>query len=194
MIKDFIRKVEKKIIYYRLKNKKTFIFDKVNFIGFPIVEISNDSTIIVSDNVTLNSKNNGYHANMYAPVKLISNKPGSEIIIGEKTRIHGSCIHARKRISIGKRCLIAANCQIIDSSGHDASFEHVENRINTKGNAKEIVIEDDVWIGLNCIILPGVTISKGSIIGAGSVVTKSIPAFCIAAGNPCKVIRKLIDD
>ena len=54
-----------------------------------------------------------------------------------------------------------------------------------------IVIENDVWIGANCIVLKGVTIGARSVIGAGSLVTKSIPADCIAAGNPCKVIRRL---
>ena len=54
-----------------------------------------------------------------------------------------------------------------------------------------IVIEDDVWVGDHSIILKGVTIGTRSIIGAGSVVTKSIPTGCVAAGNPCKVIKKL---
>ena len=54
-----------------------------------------------------------------------------------------------------------------------------------------IIIEDDVWLGAQSIILKGVTVGARTIIGAGSVVTKSIPADCVAAGNPCKVIRKL---
>lgn len=54
-----------------------------------------------------------------------------------------------------------------------------------------VTIEDDVWIGANCQILKGVTIGARTVIGAGSVVTKSIPADCIAAGNPCKVLKKL---
>lgn len=53
-----------------------------------------------------------------------------------------------------------------------------------------IVIEDDVWVSAHSIILKGVTIGARSIIGAGSVVTKSIPADCVAAGNPCRVIKK----
>lgn len=52
-------------------------------------------------------------------------------------------------------------------------------------------IEDNVWIGGGAIILPGVTIGRGSTIGAGSVVTRSIPAGCVAVGNPCRVIRRL---
>ena len=59
------------------------------------------------------------------------------------------------------------------------------------GISSPIVIEDDVFIGVNCIILKGVTIGARSIIAAGSVVTKSIPADCIAGGNPAKVIRLL---
>lgn len=58
--------------------------------------------------------------------------------------------------------------------------------------SKPIVIEDDVWLGTNSIVLKGVTIGARTIIGAGSVVTKDIPADCIAAGNPCKVIRKIL--
>lgn len=56
---------------------------------------------------------------------------------------------------------------------------------------EKVVIEDDAWIGANVTILPGVTIGRCSIIGAGSVVTKDIPPNCIAAGVPCKVIRRL---
>ena len=57
--------------------------------------------------------------------------------------------------------------------------------------ALPITVEDNAWIGGGSIILAGVTIGKGSVIGAGSVVTKSIPENCLAAGNPCKVIRQI---
>ena len=60
--------------------------------------------------------------------------------------------------------------------------------------SKPIVIEDDVLIGTRCIILKGVTIGARTIIGSGSVVTKSIPADCIAAGNPCQVIKSNNDE
>nr|WP_143033346.1 DapH/DapD/GlmU-related protein [Prevotellamassilia timonensis] len=53
----------------------------------------------------------------------------------------------------------------------------------------KVIIEDDCWIGFNVIILPGVTIGKGSIIGAGAVVTKSIPPYSVAGGVPAKVIK-----
>lgn len=67
----------------------------------------------------------------------------------------------------------------------------VKHDLTSKGR---IVIEEDVWIGSNSIILSGVRIGRGSIIGAGSVVTKDIPAYCIAVGNPARVIKKRFDD
>jgi virginiamycin A acetyltransferase len=54
---------------------------------------------------------------------------------------------------------------------------------------KEVVIEDDVWLGYNVTVLPGVTIGQGSVIGAGSVVTSDIPPYTVAVGNPAKVIK-----
>ena len=59
---------------------------------------------------------------------------------------------------------------------------------------KDIVIEDDVWIGTRCIILKGVTIHEGAIVGAGSIVTKDVPPYTIVAGNPAKVIRSRFTD
>ena len=71
----------------------------------------------------------------------------------------------------------------------------LDNRYRCTSNegtkSPPIVIEDDVWVGAHSIILKGVTIGARSIIGAGSVVTKSIPADCVAAGNPCRVIKNL---
>ncbi|MEZ4673804.1 MAG: acyltransferase [Caldilineaceae bacterium] len=165
------------------------ITGRVYFHGRPQIEIRNGGQIFLENEVTINSSNRGYHLNMHSPVKLYADRPGATIRIGAESRIHGSCIHAYHSITIGQRCLVAANCQIIDGSGHDLSFEDVEQRIFTTGDSRPIVIEDCVWIGANSLILPGVTIGRGSVIGAGSVVTKDIPPMVVAAGNPAKVIR-----
>ena len=127
---------------------------------------------------------------MHSPVKLMANRSGASIEIGDNTRINGSCIHAYSKITIGKNCLVAANCQIIDGSGHDLSMDDPANRVNTLGDAKPIVIEDNVWLGINCIVLPGVTIGEGAVIAAGSVVTRDVPAMAVVGGNPAKVIKQ----
>ena len=155
----------------------------------PLIEVHGKSKIVIGKNVRLNSRNKSYHINMHSPVKLMADRPGALIEIGDNTRIHGTCIHAYNKIIIGKNCLIAANTQIFDGSGHDLSFDNVDNRINTTGGAEEVIIEDSVWIGANCIIMPGVRIGKGSVIAAGSVVIKDVPPLSIAGGNPAKVIK-----
>ncbi len=157
--------------------------------GQPLIDIREGSTLSIGDGVTLNSKNTGYHINMHSPVKLYADRPGARIRIGEKTRIHGTCIHAYQSVEIGNNCLIAANCQIFDSDAHDLSFPEVENRINTRGESRPIKIEDNVWIGANSIILPGVTIGNGSVIAANSVVTKHVPPMVVAGGNPVRIIK-----
>lgn len=157
----------------------------------PIIQIHKDSKLIIGNNVLINSDNFGYHVNMYSKSKLMADKPNAVIKIGDNTRFHGSCIHAYGSIEIGKNCLIAANCQIIDSNGHDASFPEVDDRINTIGGMpKPIIIEDSVWLATGVIVLPGVRIGRGSIISANSVVNKDVPPMVIAGGNPIRVIKK----
>ena len=162
---------------------------KLRLNGKPLIDIQEGSFLFIGKRVTLNSRNRGYHINMHSPVKLFADRQGAEIRIGDDTRIHGSCLHSYQSIVVGKNCLIAANCQIFDGNGHDLSFPLVENRINTKGISKPIIIEDNVWIGANSIILPGVTIGQGSVISANSVVTKDIPKMSVAGGNPAIIIR-----
>lgn len=103
-------------------------------------------------------------------------------------------------LTIGNNVNIGACVLIIDTDSHqmdyrmrrrDASEHFTKEELQASIKSAPITIEDDVWIGAHCIILKGVTIGARSIIGAGSVVTKSIPADCIAAGNPCRAIRKI---
>ncbi len=148
------------------------------------------SKLYIEDLVMLNSRQDSYPHYMHSPVKIRLQKSSATLTIGKQTRIHGSCITCYESISIGKRCLIAANCQIMDAGGHKISADCVEDRIKNIGfDSKPVIIEDDVWIGLNVIILPGVTIGKGSVIAAGSVVSKDIEAMVIAGGIPAKKIR-----
>lgn len=92
-------------------------------------------------------------------------------------------------ISIGKNCLIGPGV-VLRSANH--IFENPNKTIKAQGHKVEnIVIGDDVWIGANAVILPGVTIGKHSVIGAGAIVTRDIPSFVVAVGVPAKIIRKI---
>lgn len=176
-------------VYRLFFTRRIYFSGKIIIKGWPYVKVHKKAKCSFGKNVTLNSQNRNYHVNMFSYVKILADREGAQISIGDNTRIHGSCIHAQKKISVGANCLIAANCQIIDGNGHDLSFPDVTNRINTRGRPKEIIIEDNVWIGANCIVLPGVRIGFGSVIAAGSVVTKDIPPFCVAGGNPARVLK-----
>jgi len=162
--------------------------------GMPLIDIRKGSRLYIGADVTLNSKNRDYHINLHSPVKLFAEGEGAEIRIGDKTRIHGTCIHAFESVIIGKGCLIAGNCQIIDGNGHDLSFPNVEERINSKGTSSPVTIEDYVWIGANSIVLPGVTIGRGSVISANSVVVRDIPPMVVAGGNPAIIIKEYTEN
>lgn len=93
------------------------------------------------------------------------------------------------KVKIGDNCQLAPNVAIY-TAGHPV---HPEIRNTMYEYGIEVVIGDNVWIGGNSVICPGVHIGSNTVIGAGSVVTKDIPDWCIAAGNPCKVIRPITD-
>jgi acetyltransferase-like isoleucine patch superfamily enzyme len=107
----------------------------------------------------------------------------AQIIIGNGCGFSGTVVAAAKSITIGHHVRCGANTLITDSDWH---FD--DPRV---GPPKEIVIMDNVWLGVNSVVLKGVTIGENTIIGANSVVTKSIPANVVAAGNPCKFIKKI---
>lgn len=175
--------------YYRFFKKNLYIGNNFKVNGRPMIYIGDACRIEIGDNVLLNSSNAKYHVNMFAPVKLLCDRNNAKIIIGNNTRIHGTCIHAYNEVVIGENCLIAANTQIFDGNGHNLSMDNPANRIHTTGKSKPIRIEDNVWIGTNCIVLPGTTIGSGSVISAGSVVDCDIPPGCLAGGNPVKIIK-----
>ena len=93
-------------------------------------------------------------------------------------------------IKIGNNCQMAPNVAIY-TAGHPV---HPVSRNSMYEYGKEVTIGDNVWLGGNTVVCPGVHIGSNVVIGAGSVVTKDIPDWCIAAGNPCKVLRRITDE
>lgn len=107
----------------------------------------------------------------------------AKIEIGNNCGFSGSVVGAFSSIKIGNNVKCGANTLITDGDWH------LEDPRSSK--PKEIVIGDNVWLGVNTIVLKGVTIGENSLIGANSVVTKSIPPNVIAVGNPCVVVKEL---
>jgi maltose O-acetyltransferase len=114
---------------------------------------------------------------------------GFNITIGDGVFANFNCVFLDVvAITIGDRVQLGPGVQLL-SADHPRD---AEARASGLENGLPITIEDDVWLGGGAIVCPGVTIGRGTVIGAGSIVTRDVPAGVIAAGNPCRVIRELM--
>ncbi len=115
---------------------------------------------------------------------------GTHISVGKNFFANYNCtIIDVAKVTIGDNCQFAPNVSIY-TAGHPI-HPAVRNTLYEYGIS--VTVGDNVWIGGNSVILPGVHIGSNVVIGAGSVVTKDIPDWCLAAGNPCRVIRKITE-
>lgn len=116
---------------------------------------------------------------------------GSHIKVGKNFFANYNCtIIDVAQVTIGDNCQLAPNVAIY-TAGHPI---HPVSRNSMYEYGIEVTIGDNVWIGGNTVILPGVHIGSNTVIGAGSVVTKDIPDWCVAAGNPCRVVKKITEE
>ncbi len=130
---------------------------------------------------------------------------GGRISMGDYCYVgDGSKLWSAERITIGDRVLIGHNSSIFDCDTHPLNAVERHRQfveIITKGHPYEldlreqpVTIEDDVWIGCNVVVLKGITIGRGAIVGAGSIVTHDVPPLVLVAGNPARVVRELAPD
>lgn len=141
--------------------------------------------LTVGDNVTVDGKSSFVFAVRYCDEPAL--EIGSNTIIG-----HNCSFTVGKKITVGSHCLIAGNVQMFDSPGH--AMDPAGRKAGQPARIEDvlpIVIEDNVWIGRNAIIFPGVRIGEGSVVAMGTVVMNSIPPNTVVAGNPARQIRSL---
>jgi acetyltransferase-like isoleucine patch superfamily enzyme len=147
-------------------------------------EINARSTqkIILGNRVTI-----GKYA-IIRPGNLYGGEPGEGLVVGDHSNIGPYCyIGCSGHISIGNNVMISPRVSIY---AENHVFDHTDTPIKSQGVKKEnVVIEDDCWIASNSILLAGVTIGKGSIVAAGSVVTQDVPPYSVVAGVPARVIK-----
>ena len=117
------------------------------------------------------------------PCMISTLREGAELKIGEGCGLSGTVIGCANRILLGRNVRCGANTLITDTDWHGDDLR--------SGPDAPVIIEDDVWLGVNVTVLKGVTIGAGTLVGAGSVVTKSLPPRVIAAGVPTQVLRKI---
>ena len=154
---------------------------RVAFNGPITIDRFKYSRIVIGDGCVFNS-HWLFNPRGISRCMLTTTTDSARIIIGAHSGMSGVSIVARKEVCIGNNVNIGAGTRIGDSDDHPELLDTKIAPIN---------IGNNVFIGMNSLILKGVSIGDNSVIGAGSVVTKSIPANCIAAGVPCKVIRQI---
>ena len=158
------------------------LFKKTN----GVFRIDSGVTILGFENIVLGSNSN-FMKNSY----IYANDNGI-LIIGDNFSINSNSQigAAYGKMVIGNNCMIAPNC-VLRASNH--TFDSVDIPILKQGHTYgEILIDDDVWIGSNSVITANVKIGKGSVIGAGSVVTKDVEPYSVVGGVPAKLIKKRI--
>lgn len=160
------------------------------FYGVPILQKHRRSTMIIGDGLSLRSTPHSNALSPNHPVILSTRRPGARLVIGRGFGMTGGTICAEESITIGDDVWVGANCVITDTDFHPLDLATRLAR-PLDGATAPVVIEDGVFIGMNSLVLKGVTVGAGSVIGAGSVVTRSIPPAVIAAGNPAHPIRPL---
>lgn len=184
----FIRILE---YFYSVNKKKYFHIEKHSKISIRNIHFKENTFLTIGCKSVFSGR-------------IVFERENINVSIGDRTFVGGNTLlDLTCDISIGNDVLISWGCTLIDHNSHSIKFEDRKNDvvdwIDGKKNwsnvsTKPIVIQDKAWIGFNSIILKGVTIGKGSIVAAGSVVTKNVEPYTVVGGNPAKLIKRLSND
>lgn len=176
-----------------LLNKTALKFKNVRYESYPIIDgritILNKGSISLGQNVKFNCSPTSNYVGLFKNCSIYV-APQARLTIGAETGLSGVSIYCQQKIEIGSHVNIGGNVCIWDTDFHPLNYNDRRKHVVEKIGTAPVIIKDDAFIGANSIILKGVQIGEKSIIGAGSVVTKSVPDHEIWAGNPAKFIRK----
>tara|TARA_R110002049_G_scaffold75916_1_gene195375 strand:- start:8323 stop:8874 length:552 start_codon:yes stop_codon:yes gene_type:complete len=182
-VKGLIKILDLLVLHYKLKTHGVVYGEKLRGNRIALKNVGN---IKLGDHVSLNSYPDG---DIYK-TGLLTYFKESIIVIGNNCNLNGTIIHCNNRVTIGSNCMFGPGTKIVDNDSHRISIDICERRKVPISNP--ITIEDNVWIGMNSLVLKGVSIGKNSIIAAHSVVTKNVPENVLVAGNPAKIIKTLV--
>lgn len=187
-----------KHLWFTRYNKWYFKLHKVKMGVNPLIrnkvylKITTPGTLEIGDNFVFTSGDaiNPLSRNSNGVIFISKN---GYVKIGDNVQMSTPVIWCNESVCIGDNVKIGGDVVIMDTDAHNLNFVARRNRVTDQAcvHNAPIKIEEDVLIGTRSIILKGVTIGARTIIGSGSIVTKDIPSDCIAAGNPCRVIKNI---
>lgn len=154
---------------------------------FSFVSIDHTSKIKIGEGCKIGCFPHQYKAGFWFPTRLMITGRGANITIGDRTELNGVNIYTRNLVKIGGGCHFASGVRILGLNGH---LVYRWDRLGCD-ESEPITIGNNVWIGLDAIILKGTEIGDNSVVAAGSVVKGKFPEFSLIGGNPAKLIKTL---
>lgn len=181
MIRDLIKMPN--LIY----NYVTFLYRKVSYFTFPKIEgriymVCSPGSISFGENVRINSSLESNPIGGSTRTILFA-RSNATLEIGNNVGISNSCVFSAEKVKIGNNVLIGGDCKIYDTDFHSVEYDHRMEKPDTHIKTEPVLIADGAFIGAHSTILKGVTIGEKSVIAAGSVVTKSVPANEMCGGT-----------
>lgn len=160
------------------------------FYGIPVIICTKDSSLTLGNDVVCVSSFLSNLVGLYQR-SIILARAGAKVILEDDVRMSGATIYSRESIRIGKHTSIGGNVKIFDHDFHPIDSQERLDHPNSGMKTKPVDIGENVFIGVNAIILKGSKIGNNCVIGAGAVVSGTFEDNTVIAGNPAKVIRKL---
>lgn len=167
--------------------------------GVPVIFNKGGATLKIGNHVTIKSSFLSNLVGLYSRTIIVTRAPGAVIEIGDNVGISGATIYARKGIYIGENTCVGGNCKILDNDFHPIDMEDRIKLLNdAHGGDSDLIPSREIYIGKNCflgcnsIILKGTVLGDGCVVGAGAVVSGKFEDNCVIAGNPARVIKRLV--
>jgi acetyltransferase-like isoleucine patch superfamily enzyme len=159
--------------------------------GLPIWQLHRRSRVNIGARLQLRSSRRSNPLGPNHPCILSTRTAEAILAVGDDFGMTGGSIVCQQQVTIGSRVTMGCNSIITDTDFHPLNADTRRNDF-LAGESKPVIIEDDVFIGMNALVLKGVRLGAGCVIGAGSVVTRDVPPRAVVAGNPARVIREEI--
>jgi acetyltransferase-like isoleucine patch superfamily enzyme len=160
------------------------------FLGRPLISVASRAQIVIGNRVRIYSSQRANPLGIFQPSVLRALVPDAKLILGDGVGISGTVLCAGSCIEIGEGTIMGSGVMVIDNDFHTPVGEwEWSNDIKTcRLTARSIKIGKGVFIGTRAIVLKGVTIGDRAVVGAGAVVTKDVPSFSVAVGNPARIL------
>lgn len=162
----------------------------LRLVGPPVLRVGRGGTLVGGSQVSLVSRRFANPLVVSRPCSFTVSA-GGRLQIGSECGFSGTVIVARERVSIADRVLVGANSTIVDTDFHPLAPAARREHPTRGARTAPVLIEDDVFIGMNVLSLKGSHLGAGCVVGAGSVVAGAVPPGAVVAGNPARVVRSL---